>query len=198
MSYWFGQNSAMLAAWATVLVTGVAAAVAWRYVQATWELVRATKDLAETAKEQAAAAKTQAEVTRKMFEAAYRPYVEIRVSESGTYTSPEIFYLSFTLSCHGQLPAVLLGWRAIITPDGEPAIERGSTPDWRECLFPNRDSSPFLLQGPKAAAAPSHHPRVAMHIVVTYAGVPGSRYESHIIARRTETTMWRPIEQWFA
>jgi len=129
---WLGQSSATLAAWLTALFTLGAALVAYCYVIVTQKLARSAAD-------QALAAKAQADVTQKMFEATYRPYLEIVVGSDGTFTSSETCYVGFDIKCHGQVPATITSWNAVFAFSGEPetpVVVRSSGPSYRYGLFP--------------------------------------------------------------
>jgi hypothetical protein len=194
-SGWLGPSSATLATWATALFTLGAAIVAVYYVIATYRL-------ALSAEAQAVAAKDQADTTQNMFKAAYRPYLEVRVPREGSsFTNEQTYYVPFHVKCHGQVPATVTHWRAVFFRLGDASdtelVTRESSEGYRYGIFPDQESPPCLLQGPRPGPPPAHHPRVNLRVTVSYIDVTGAAHESYAVVRSTESERWTLLEQGF-
>jgi hypothetical protein len=187
---WLGQSSATLAAWATALFTLAAAFVAVYYVIATYRLAR-------SADTQALATKDQADATQKMFKAAYRPYLEVRVPREGSsFTNEQTYFVPFRTKCHGQVPATVTHWRAVFSRAGMQDVTIEAPAGYRYGVFPGGESE-CLLQGPHPGPPPAHHPDVSLRITVSYTDVTDAEHQSYVLVRSTETYRWTILEQGF-
>jgi len=147
--------------------------------------------LAQQANRQADAAVQQAQVTRQIFEASNRPYLEVVIDE-WSYLFPQTtgfhFNLRFRVMNHGQVPAIFKAWRATVRVAAQIVAQRASAPaDSGICVFPDRDTIvQFAVdQGPEA-----QQPEAEVEVTVEYKGLPGTDYETRVtfVGRRNQ---WR-------
>jgi len=105
-----------MAAFAALLVTlaGVGAALYYAWL---------TRRLVNASSMSASAAADQATITRRTFEAVHRPYVEAAIDPWRAFYREDHFRLTFVLRNHGQVPAALAGWSAVVVVNGHIVFE---------------------------------------------------------------------------
>jgi hypothetical protein len=89
----------------------------------------------EELKRSAEAAHVQADTTRAMFDAIYRPYLRIVGDDGNYFTAAGAYRLIFSLSTHGQVPAVILGTRVSVRASGGTLVFSHDGSD-EEVVFP--------------------------------------------------------------
>lgn len=162
---WAGANSQALGAIGTLAAVAVAAIYAF-FTHRLWQATRA-----------------QAEITRRMFEASHRPYVQVKIDIESFFNDPELYGLEFDIIHHGQVPAVLIGWAATITREQDRVrIERVSPPDWRRTLYPGGEKTIEVLAFTEGGAVINQSaPPIRTTFALRYRGSHDTAYRTRVL-----------------
>ncbi len=185
-----------LASLVGAVLTFLAVVVATVYARLTSRLAQAAKAQAIAAKDQAEASVKQADAsrvgaeaaadqarsTRLIFEAAHRPYLEVRLDPSSFYIGPDLYRLDVTVKNHGPVPAILDRWQAVIRKAREKVA--GIGPELLErCVFPDVEVPLQMASHPMAftpGLPPGEVTEVGVEIDVTYRGFHAAPYRTYV------------------
>ncbi len=182
-----GGNAAAVSALAAVagILVGVAAViVAAVYAALTRRLASAVKRQADLTDNIARETQRQAEVSRQIFEAAHRPYIEVTL-EDAFFVRPDLYRARFAMTNRGAVPAVGVAWTVTISHDEREIATRGSS--GTHVLFPGGGRIFSVGTGSGGIETPAGLTTIAVE--VRYGGVSGRSYA-------TRATFEGKYEQW--
>lgn len=121
-------------------------------------------------------AKRQANITRKMFEATYRPWVEAVFDDGCVFHGADNYTFYIHLKNHGQVPAFLLKWQLLIFELGKPPLTLSSAKDWTRPLYPGAARTIMVERSSPVPAFTDYGPIVTVDFLLKYRGSHKSVY----------------------
>ena len=128
--------------------------------------------------EQTAAAREQAQVTRQIFEASQRPFLEITWIVYSFIKDRDRFNLRWSVKNHGPVPAVLKGWAVKATLNGDTVVEH-ERKEVTQALFAGDDRD-FEWMKAAEGAIEGAWPDFNVCVIVEYESPSGRSYSSQI------------------
>jgi multidrug efflux pump subunit AcrA (membrane-fusion protein) len=217
--YWINDNHEVLqtvGSWVAAAIALAGVIAAFSYVRLTRRLAEQAKAAGESARVQADAALKQAEaslqgaqasrkgaeaaaeqanITRQIFEAAHRPYLQIEMDrESSFFEDPDFFRLLFTLKNHGPVPAILAERQVTVKEEGQLVAERRPAPtDSNRALFAGEEEIAFRFERmrPGSSTRDRQRPGIEVDCTVGYRAPNNIPYVTRVVARSTETGQWQ-------
>ncbi len=190
-----------------VVVAAVYAGLTWRLAKVARTQAEQGKILAESAKRQAdaaleqaaashraaQAAAEQAHVTRQMFEASHRPYLEVQIEQRSFYLRPDFFGLFLSVKNHGPVPAILLGWRAHIQTAERLTVHQQPPTDEGLCVFPGNTAELSCTGDGTGRMDEGPHPESDIYVEVPYRGFHREVRHETKIGATGKFRLWRML-----
>jgi hypothetical protein len=180
-----------LAAIAGVLVGLAAVIVAAVYARLTRRLARAAHRQADLTANIARETQRQVEVSRQVFEAAHRPYIEVTL-EDAFFVRADHYRARFEMTNHGAVPAVGITWAVTISHEGQEIATEGSTA--MRVLFPGGARVFVVDTGAENGANEPPPGLTTIAVAVQYAGTSGRAYATRATLEGKHQ-QWRVVSQ---
>jgi hypothetical protein len=175
-----------------IVLTLLVVIVTWQYVRLTKRLARSANTSAQAALQQASAANTsaqaaleqasasrlnaeatalQARTTRQIFEVSHRPVVSLRIDPHSHFLSDDFYRLTFLLTNHGPIPAILRESSIVVTSEDGGPLVRATLPGQGVSIFQNdREETTVSFTEGSGSTSARPNPSVNILLVVTYTG----------------------------
>ncbi len=141
-----------------------------------------TSRLRRQSASQTEATRDQARITRQIFEASQRPFLQIELEGHSFVNDADHYSLLCAVTNHGPVPAILRRWVITLVLNGEAVREHVSEPLTR-ALFVGNNVPVEAALAPQGTQVREDVPDVTVKVSVRYESPAGFPYESWLNVR---------------